>query len=245
MGDFEQFLRVIEEELARTGESDRALSLRATSSADTIRNARRHMAIPSHKNLTALADALHLSVDQLLGRAAAPDDPPRVIEMTPAPAVGDVGRTFRSAPQDLPVLGTALGHNIEFDEDGKTDIEVTIFQPHEVLHHVARPPALAGNDAAYAIYVQGDSMFPAHKDGALRVVNPRVGVRVNDDVVVQLRAEDGAGGEEIVSVLIKTLVKRSASFVELEQLNPHMRFRVPVARIAAIHRVMDLADLLG
>lgn len=244
MNDIEQFLRVIDEELARTGESDRALSLRATSSADTIRNARRHQAMPSPKNLSSLADALNLSLDQLVGRTASPDAPPRAIEAKAA-AVGDVSRTFRQAPQDLPVRGTAMGHNLSFDENGAADIEVTLFEPGEVLHYVARPPALAKNDAAYAIYVQGDSMAPAHKDGALRVVNPRVGLRVGDDVVVQLHAPDGDDGQVVVSVLIKTLVKRSASFVTLEQLNPPRTFNVPVSSITAIHRVMDLADLLG
>jgi hypothetical protein len=247
MDEVSQFLRIIAQERARTNESERAFSLRVSGTPDMIRKARDNHALPRSQRLGQIADALHLTVDQLLGRSGVPggDEPPRVIEIAPAPGVGDVGRTFRRAPQDLPVRGTALGHNIKFEENGAAAIEVTIFQPGEVLHYVARPPALTGNPDAYAIYVQGDSMYPAHKEGALRVVNPRVGVRVTDDVVVQLRGEDGDDGEAIVSVLIKTLVKRSASFVELEQLNPHMRFRVPVERIAAIHRVMDLADLLG
>jgi hypothetical protein len=247
MDQVDYFLAFVDQARAENGnESDRALSLRTTGSPDTIRDVRRYRHIPGRAKLERMADALHVTVDQLLGRApSADDEPPHIVEVTAASGVRDINRTFRQAPQDLPVLGTALGHTIRFDDDGTAPIEVTLLQPQEVMHHVARPPALVGNPDAYAIYVQGDSMFPAHKDGALRVVNPRVGVRVSDDVVVQLRAGDGDDGEAIVSVLIKTLVKRSASFVELEQLNPHMRFRVPVERIAAIHRVMDLADLLG
>lgn len=245
MSDIDHFLRVIDEELGRSGESDRSLSLRATSSADTIRNARRHQAIPSHKNLLGLADALHLTVDQLLGRPLAAETPPRSVEVTHAPGVGDVSRTFRRSPQDLPVRGTALGHNLHFDDKGSADIEVTLFDPGEALHYIVRPPALLNNDTAYAIYVQGDSMAPAHKDGALRVVNPRAPLRVGDDVVVQLHDADGDDGQAVVSVLIKTLVKRSASFVVLQQLNPAREFRVPAERITAIHRVMELDDLLG
>ncbi len=245
MTEVDDFLRVIDEELARLGETDRSLSLRATSSADTIRNARRNRALPSPRNLARLADALNLSLDQLQGRA--PGEPPRAVEITPAPGVGDVSRAFRSGGRGLPVLGTALGHNMDFDDSGTAEVEVTLIEQTEVIHYVARPPALLGNDEAYAFYVQGDSMAPAHKPGALRIANPKVVVSIHDDVVVQLRApiDDGESGQEVVSVLIKTLVRRSGSFIELEQINPPKRFRVPSDRIAAIHRVMELGELLG
>ena len=245
MTEVSEFLRVIEEERAKTSDSERAFSIRISDTPDLIRKARDNEALPRPQRLTMIADRLGLSVDQLLGRSPPPPGgAPRVVEAKPA-SVGDVSRTFRQAPQDLPVRGTAMGHNLSFDENGAADIEVTLFEPGEVVHYVARPPALAKNDAAYAIYVQGESMAPAHKDGALRVVNPRVPLRVGDDVVVQLHAHDGDDGQVVVSVLIKTLVKRSASFVTLEQLNPPRTFNVPVSSITAIHRVMDLADLLG
>ena len=245
MDQVDDFLAFIDQARADNGnESDRAFSMRTTGSPDTVRDVRRYRHIPGRAKLERMADALSVTVDQLLGRSPS-DEPPRAFEASPAPGVGDVSRTFRQAPQDLPVRGTAMGHNLSFDENGAADIEVTLFDPGEVLHYVARPPALTKNDAAYAIYVQGDSMAPAHKDGALRVVNPRVGLRVGDDVVVQLHAPDGDDGQVVVSVLIKTLVKRSASFVTLEQLNPPRTFNVPVSSITAIHRVMDLADLLG
>lgn len=246
MDQVDAFLAFIDQIRADNGnESDRALSLRTTGSPDTIRDIRRYRHIPGRQKLERMADALHVTVDQLLGRSPTPDDAPRAVEALAAPGVGDVSRTFRRAPQDLPVRGTALGHNLRFDEQGSADVEVTLFDPGETVHYVTRPPALLNNDAAYAIYVQGDSMFPAHKDGALRVVNPRAPLRVGDDVVVQLHASDGDDGQAVVSVLIKTLVRRSATFVTLHQLNPDREFRVPVERIASIHRVMDLADLLG
>lgn len=231
------------------GLSDRALSMRATSNVDTIRNIRRSHLLPKERNLSGLASFMGTTVDALLGRAsaAAHDDAnslyPR-IEAVPA-NMGDVPRAFRAMPGGLPVYGTALGHNIQFDEDGGAEIEVTLYEPSNAILYVARPPALMDVHEAYGFYVQGDSMAPAHKDGVLRFANPRAPIRVTDDVVVQLRApiDDGQDGEEIVSVLVKTLVKRNASYITLEQLNPHARFNVPTDRVAAIHRVMEMDDL--
>ena len=246
MNELTEFLRILDEARAEIGLAESVFSTRISDSPDTIRKARTNNALPKPGRLGTIADRLGLTVDQLLGRAPGPAEPPRVIEATPA-SVGDVSRAFRGGGGGLPVRGTALGHDIKFDGAGNAPVEVTEFMPAEVLHYVARPPALLGNNDAYAFYVQGDSMAPAHKPGVLRVANPRVGVSIHDDVVVHLTApiDDGEGGSEIVSILIKTLVKRSASFIELEQLNPPLRFKVPRERIAAIHRVVDLADLLG
>lgn len=228
------------------GFTDNEISL-AGGNRYIMRDLRGRGSIPAGEKLAGIAQLLGVSTDWLMGRTddPTPPDVPSAVELTHAPAVGDVSRTFRRAPQNLPVHGTALGHNLRFDEDGTADVEVTLYDPGSAIHYVTRPPALFNNDTAYAIYVQGDSMAPAHKDGALRVVNPRAPLRVGDDVVVQLHASDGDEGQEVVSALIKTLVRRSASFVVLQQLNPAREFRVPVERIAAIHRVMDLADLLG
>lgn len=249
MDRVDHFLAFMDEVRAETGESERGLSLRISDSPDTIRVARRNHSVPGPAKLALIADRLHTTVDQLLGRDPRTTPvPPARIEARPA-RVGDVRRTFAQAPGDLPVVGTALGHLLDFDDNGSAAIEATLLEPGETLHHVRRPPALFGNPDAYAIYVQGESMAPAHKDGALRVVNPRVGVRIGDDVIVQLRGDNGGegvdDGEAVISVLIKTLVRRSASFITLQQLNPPLEFQVPVARVAAIHRVMDLADLLG
>jgi phage repressor protein C with HTH and peptisase S24 domain len=58
--------------------------------------------------------------------------------------------------------------------------------------------------------------------------------------VVQLKGDDTEDQyeERITAVLIKRLVRRSASFVELRQFNPDTTFRVGSERIAAIHKVI-------
>lgn len=251
MDEIDEFLGVIDRaRAANGGESDRALSIRLTGSPDTVRKVRATRKLPGTTKLRRIAEGLGLSMDQLAGRvpaSTAGDAPtplfPRV-EAVPAD-IGDVSRAFRQMPGGLPVYGTALGHNIKFDDEGSADIEVTLYEPTNAILYVARPPALMGVDEAYGFYVQGESMAPAHKDGVLRFANPRAPIRVTDDVVVQLRApiDDGENGEEVVSVLVKTLVRRSASYITLEQLNPHHRFNVPTDRVAAIHRVMEMDDL--
>ncbi|MFN7028417.1 MAG: S24 family peptidase [Sphingopyxis sp.] len=234
----------IDERRAALGIADNEISL-AGGNRYIMRDLRGRGSIPSAEKLSGIAHLLGVSVDWLTGRST-DQAPPAAIEAKLA-NVGDVTRAFRQQPNDLPVYGTAHGHTLSFGDDGQAPIEVTLFEPGDVVRRVARPPALANQRAAYALYVQGDSMFPAHKPGSLVVVNPAQIPAIGDDVIVQLLApiDDGQDGQQIVSVLIKTLVKRSASFVELYQYQPEAQFRVPRERIAAIHRVVPLGEMLG
>ena len=214
-----------------------------------MRDLRGRGSIPSSDKLGGIAALLGVSVDWLMGRTTDPTpptiSPPMTFEARPAD-VGDVSRMFRQFPQDLPIYGTAFGHNMNFGEDGNTDIEVTLFEPTERIGFALRPPALFGDKLAYAFRIQGDSMFPAHKPGNLRIAQPNKPPQIEDDVIVQLRVpiDDGDHGEEIVAVLIKTLVKRTADYVVLRQYNPLREFRVPRHMIASIHLVQDPGDLL-
>jgi phage repressor protein C with HTH and peptisase S24 domain len=65
-------------------------------------------------------------------------------------------------------------------------------------------------------------------------------VSIGDDVVVQLKggSSEGELRERVSTVLIKELVRRSATFIELRQFNPDVTFRVEQDRVAAIHKVV-------
>lgn len=250
MTETDHFLATIDAFLAQNPKySDRAISQKATSNVDTIRNVRRTGRMPKERNLSGIAAFIGMSVNEMLGReSAAPTASHSFSKPAPRPAdLGDATRLFREMPRNMPVYGTALGHNIAFNGDGTADIETTILTFTDEIMYVARPPALMGNGDAYAFYVQGDSMAPAHRDGALRFANPRATLRATDDVLVQLRApiDDGQDGEEVVCVLLKTLVRRTGAHVTLEQLNPPRQFNVPNDRIKAIHRVMEMDDLFN
>lgn len=235
----------IDERRAMHGLSDNEVS-NAGGNRYIMRDLRGRGSIPSSDKLANIAALLGVSSDWLMGRTDDPSGHPvpvAVIEALPA-GVGDASRLFREFPKNLPIYGTAFGHNMRFDDNGSTDIEVTLFEPSDVVGYARRPPALEDDKEAFGFYIQGDSMFPAHKPGAFRIASTKKPPRITDDVIVQLRAPID-DGEEVIAVLIKTLVKRTAEFIELSQYNPPMTFRVPNARIAKIYLVEDPGDLLS
>lgn len=233
----------IDEFLARVGQmqqeknlSDRALSMAATGKPDLIRSIRNRRAFPKGDNLTALAKALDTSIDYLIhgtshqGNARLSETP---LDFRPQPSLND-----------LPVVGTAQGGTviIKSMSGNDTEIEQTLFEPGHVIRYIARPKALLGAREAYAIYVEGESMYPRFGPGEMAVVDPRIPPKIGDDVIIQLSEN---GGDEITAILIKRLVRRSASFIELEQFNPAAIFRVDADRIKRLHRICPAGDLLG
>jgi SOS-response transcriptional repressor LexA len=149
---------------------------------------------------------------------------------------GGGGRWGAAQLPSLPLVSTAIGG--EWGNAGSR-IELTELRAGELVDRVARPPSLASDHSAYAVTVVGDSMWPRFRPGRRIAVSPRSAVAVGDDVVVKLNC---SGGEEasgaIVLTLIKELVRRSASGVELRQFNPDATFEVPAAEIAAIEKVI-------
>ena len=109
--------------------------------------------------------------------------------------------------------------------------------------HLAPPQPISGAEA-YALYVAGSSMEPRYRPGDPLFVDPKRPPAIGDDVVVQLRSETG-GDVEITAGLIKTLARRTGSYLELEQYQPAIRFRVPMERVAHIHRVIPPKELFG
>lgn len=87
-----------------------------------------------------------------------------------------------------------------------------------------------GEERAFALEVQGDSMLPLFRDGDVLIVSPSASVRKGDRVVVRLHV-----GE----VLAKELRRRTARTVELASLNPEHEDRtLNVGEIAWMVRVM-------
>lgn len=137
----------------------------------------------------------------------------------------------------IPLIGSAMG--IE-SFDPERDIELTELDMGEVLDHVARPASMARDKEAYALTVVGDSMWPRFRPGRRIIVSPRAAVAIGDDVVVQLRGAQGDNEfrERVALVLLKELVRRTASYIELRQFNPDVTFRVDADRVAKIHKVV-------
>lgn len=240
MDSIDIFLSRIDQILAETGETDRALSMRVSGKPDLIRTVRTKRHLPGNRNMALLTQGIGVSSDWLMGRSdvRAPASEARIAEV-PLP--------FRSGAVDaeLPVLGTALAHLLHFGEDGIYVEQMTVDHG-DVIRYIQRPPRLGGAGKAYAVYIEGDSMYPRFKQGELAVVDPVKKAQIGDDVIVQLvgdKDEDGNG--RVVCVMVKELVRRSGSFIELRQFNPDIVFRVDAEKVASIHPIMPIGVLLG
>jgi len=143
---------------------------------------------------------------------------------------------------DVPVYGTALGSDQIFDGE---HIEQTMLYSDEVIGHLKRPVLLDGRADIYGVYVQGSSMAPRFRDGETAFVEGKRPASVGDDVVVYLVSPDREGEDQFHAVLIKTLVRKSASYIELEQYNPPITFKVDRKAVRQIDRVIPWSELVA
>jgi phage repressor protein C with HTH and peptisase S24 domain len=149
-----------------------------------------------------------------------------------------------SEPHDVPVRGTALGGDFETGQDGELRFaELTEVYTSETVDYIRRPASLARKRDIYALTIVGTSMQPRWDPGDPAYIDPNRAPSIEDDVAVQLKAADGEDGDRVASVLIKRLRKRTTRYVELEQFNPPIVFRVEATDIAAIHRVIPRKEL--
>lgn len=144
--------------------------------------------------------------------------------------------------RDVPIYGTGLGADEIVDGEA---IEQTMLNTGDVVGYLRRPVLLDGRADIYGIYVQGSSMSPRHRDGATLFVEQRKPAKIGDDVVVYLRVPDEHDGERASAVLVKTLVRKTSVFVELEQYNPALIFRLPADRVMRMDRVVTLDELVS
>lgn len=200
-------------------------------------------------NLT-LEDALRLA-DAFEGRGEPPITRKEVL------AIGGHDKLFEVQPnkvlppryreqhEDVPVYGTALGTFPDGDDDAA--IEQTYINYNDTVDHFVRPPKYQDHPSLYGFYVQGASMVPRFDDGDPAYADPKRPAMIGDDVVVYLVRPigdvDDSWNEELDAVLVKTLIRKSATFIELRQYNPERTFRVDARRIRAIHRVLNRRDL--
>lgn len=131
----------------------------------------------------------------------------------------------------LPLIASCLaGHW----GDEASEIELTEIRPNDVLEQVARPPTLTSDGSAYALTIVGNSMWPRFRPARRVAVSPKSPIAIGDDVLVQLRTRSEEGG---ALALIKELVRRTGSAIELRQFTPDVTFMVDPAEVAAMHRI--------
>lgn len=152
---------------------------------------------------------------------------------TEADAVGDgPRRDWAPAPlQPLRLMASALAG--EWGGTGSR-VELLEIRSGECIGRLPRPASLAGDAEAYAFTVVGDSMWPRFRPGRHVAVSPRSPAAIGDDVLVRLKEQSPAQGS---LALLKELVRRTNSYVELRQFNPEMTLKIDAARVEAIHKI--------
>lgn len=236
----DQLFQRIEEKREQAGLTPRALSMQATGKPDAIRDMKRRGSAPSVTTLTRIAEVLGTTTDWLLGKTDSPAQPISEVGFREAPA------SFRGPAADgIPLVGTAWCDDlaVEGDEGQPYTVERILLEVDHTVRLVYRPPALWAAKDAYAIYFHGTSMEPRYRQGDIGVVDPRRPPGPGDDVVVQLN--DGNGGGDVITVLVKELVRTTTSYVELRQFNPDITFRIPRRQVSRLHRIVPMAELLG
>jgi transcriptional regulator with XRE-family HTH domain len=189
--------------------------------------------------LTAIASYFGVTVDQLLDGTAGLGGSP--LDGNAQPVLFE-GASLAVVRQDLPVFGTALGAEVIVDGEA---VEQTMLNSGDVIEYRKRPPISNGVERVYGLYVQGSSMYPAHRDGAFLFVQWDAPLRTDDDVVVYLRMDgDEDDGLRARCVLVKRLVKRTSQYVELEQYQPAITFRIPMEKILRIDKVLTNDDFV-
>ena len=104
-----------------------------------------------------------------------------------------------------------------------------------VLEYIEAPAAVAAVPDAYAVRVVGESMEPRYQAGETVYVHPRMPVKKNDYVLVQI-TEDGNDGA--VQGYIKRFISIDDKRLIVEQLNPDKELVFPKSRVKSVHRIV-------
>lgn len=220
----------------------RSVSIAATGSPDVIRYMKPpRRAMPSGDKIASIAIELGTSVEYLLGHTdqVRPETIRHIPEFRLPPR--------RAMPRDIPVYGTGLAADRDLlDTNGKAvSVEqVELSMSNGAIDYVTRPPALVGRKDIYAIYISGDSMSPRHYSGDAVLVEPSRPPAIGEDVLIVIKAPLDEG-EEPTLAMVKRLVRMSATFVELEQFNPPMTFRIDREKVHSIQRIKPWSEAHG
>ena len=215
------------------GLSPNAWAVKAGVSRTVWADMRRH-GNPSRRTLEKLLDAAGSSLAEFEMLRLGPE-PRRAAESTSTGEIRDSRWTWTAAPLPLlPLVASGLAG--EWGEAGSR-IELTEIRPGEVVERLPRPASLASDPGAFAVTIVGDSMWPRFRPGSRIAVSPRSPARIGDDVLTQLKPGAGAAHDGVERVLLKQLVRRSATAFELRQFNPDLTFAVDAVEVEAILRI--------
>ncbi|TFF20793.1 LexA family transcriptional regulator [Jiella endophytica] len=241
----------ISERLADLGLSANAAAIRSGLSRDFVRNTlRRPGQVPHTDNLQKLANGLETTFEWLRwgrgektpGVQASEKSEDRgsqaeagrpLSEVLPIASV-NLDQMREAMPPNMPVYGTAAA-SLAVRHEGAFEMES------RVVEFVRRPPALMQVPEAYAFYVAGNSMVPAHMPGDLRFVHPYKPPRQGDTVVVQAQYAEHSGVEAFVGIYDHA----TSDKLFIRKLNPDATVEFSARHLKAVHRVLTLNELFG
>lgn len=177
--------------------------------------------VETGKTLRVPRDIGRVPLDDLMRRAEnfrEQTAPNATIDPTPVSVLSG------KPPRMLPVLGEAAG-----GVDGQYTFNGT------VLDWVACPPSLLNVPNAYAVWIDGDSMYPRFKSGELAYVHPGKPPRRGDDVLVQIKPSE----EDMPPRgFVKEFVGYQGDKLVLKQFNPaDVRIEFPRDEVISIHPI--------
>lgn len=184
---------------------------------------------PRIDTIVKLAAAMNVDPNDLLPGPAPSDSSASVPRQSPPPLP-----PRNEMPRDVPVLGTAMGGN------GEGAFELN--QTGGIVDMVLRGPGIANSRKVFAIYVEGDSMWPRFRPGALVYCDPSRPPRIGDDVVVVMAAFEPGKPPQ---AYLKELVRRSASEIVTRQFNPDKEVRFPADQVQQVIRVLTTNEVMG
>ena len=232
----------IDERLSDMGKTRYWLSKKVTDGkgVTAIRDIDRRGSMPAGDRLERIAEALDTTTDWLLGKTENSD--PVRSEVSLSDRRIDWAGADRGEP-GIPLVGTGDCAALEVcDESGKmVQVERSSFAEHYHVRMITRPPALRGARDLYAVYFHGESMQPRFEPGEVGIVDPRRPAGPGDYVLVQLNTGES---DDVVSVLVKRLVRQNAQELVLEQFNPPLVFTIKKSRVQRVHRILQQTDLL-
>jgi len=181
---------------------------------------------PSRRTLEKLLGAAGSSLAEFEALRVGQAPPPA----GEAAGLAESGRGWRAAALGpIPLFETRLAG--EWDEIGR-GIELHSIDRSRVAGMIDRPAALAADHGHRIGIPVGGSMWPRFRVGRRLLVAPAASIEAGDDVLMQMAGK---------KVLIKEMVRRSASQVELRQFNPDLTFAVEPADVEAVHKIVGEA----
>lgn len=224
----DDLVKRIQRRLDKLNKSARQVSMEATGKPDIVRSILRgNTEWPRVDTLRGIAIALE-TTEEWLAQGIGAEEPADVTTDVREANLEIPAR--RDMPLSMPLMGTAAGSHVK----GAAQLL-------GVVDYVRRPPALYNRTKAYALMVEGDSMWPEHPHNSLRMVDPEAKVAIGDSVIVQT----SRGAMDDVEASIGHLLKRNATHILLGKLNPRAELAIERRIVIAIHRVLTMNDLFG